>query len=202
MKLYYSPGSCSMASHIVLNELKIPFTLEKVDLRAKQTQSGEDFTTINPKGYVPALRLDSKDVLTEGAAILQYLGDQKPEMKLVPPAGTMERYRLQEWLNYIATEVHKGFSPLWNSKNSEEVKSNAREILFKKFNFLAAHLKNGAFLMGNQFTIADAYLFTVLNWSDLLKMEMVKWPELLGYMEKIRTRPSVFKTLNDEGLVK
>lgn len=201
MKLYYSPASCSLASHIVLHELGINFDIERVDIREKKSASG-DFWAINPKGYVPVLEVDSKNRLTEGAAILQYLGDQKPELHLVPKAGTMERYRLQEWLNYIATEVHKGFSPLWNPKNSDEVKAAAKEALTKKFDFLNNALNERTYLTGNQFTVADAYLFTVLNWTNFLKIDLSAWKNLTKFLETVGNRKSVQAALKAEGLSK
>lgn len=201
MKLYYSPASCSMASHIVLQELGLPFEIDRVDLAEKKTSTG-DFWAINPKGYVPVLEISATDRLTEGAAILQYLADQKPELNLAPKAGTMDRYRLQEWLNYIATEVHKGFSPLWNKTNSDQVKAAAKEILLKRFNYLNTQLTGKNFLLGNHFTVADAYLFTVLNWSNFLKIDLTPWPAIVKYMENIGLRKSVQAALKAEGLAK
>ncbi len=201
MKLYYGPASCSMASHIVLNELGIAFELARVDLRDKKVE-GQDFSALNPKGYVPALRLDNGELLTEGAAILQYLADQKPELKLAPAWGTIERYRLQEWLNYIATEVHKNFSPLWRKDSSPEVRQAAIDVLKKRFDFLTTALSKQKFLMGSQFTVADAYLFTVLNWCHYVKLDLSPWAVLQNYVNEISARPSVIATLKAEGLLK
>lgn len=201
MKLYYGPASCSMASHIVLNELGITFELARVDLRDKKVE-GQDFSALNPKGYVPALRLDNGELLTEGAAILQYLADQKPELKLAPAWGTIERYRLQEWLNYIATEVHKNFSPLWRKDSSPEVRQAAIDVLKKRFDFLTTALSKQKFLMGSQFTVADAYLFTVLNWCHYVKLDLSPWAVLQNYVNEISARPSVIATLKAEGLLK
>lgn len=201
MKLYFSPGSCSLASHIVLQELGLSFTTERVDLRTKKTAQTE-FSKINPKGYVPTLQLDTGEILTEGAAILQYLGDQRPELKLVPASGTLERYRLQEWLNFVATEIHKGFSPLWNDAVSDEMKMLARERLFTRFDYLSNQLKQNQFLMGDHYTVADAYLFTVLSWSEPLKIDLSRWPTLRSYVERVRVRPSVQAALKAEGLLK
>lgn len=201
MKLFYGPASCSMASHITLYELGLPFEVERVDLREKKVASG-DFNTINPKGYVPALQLDGGEILTEGAAILQYLADQKPELKLAPAWGTIERYRLQEWLNYIATEVHKNFSPLWKKDSSAEARQSAVDVLKKRFDFLSSAMAKAPFLMGQQFTVADAYLFTVLNWSHYVKLDLSPWPILQKYLTSLSTRPSVVSTLKAEGLLK
>jgi len=201
MKLFYGPASCSMASHIVLNELGMPFEVERVDLRDKKTSSG-DFEKINPKGYVPALQLDNGEILTEGAAILQYLADRKPDLQLAPAWGTMERYRLQEWLNYIATEVHKNFSPLWRKDSSAEVRQAALDALGKRFHFLTTTLSKNSFLMGQQFTVADAYLFTVLNWSPYVKLDLSPWPVLADYVTRLSSRPSIVATLKAEGLLK
>jgi glutathione S-transferase len=190
-----------MASHIVLNELGVPFEVARVDLRDKKVE-GQDFSSFNPKGYVPALRLDNGELLTEGAAILQYLADQKPELKLAPAWGTMERYRLQEWLNYIATEVHKNFSPLWRKDSSAEVRQAAIDVLKKRFDFLTATLSKNTFLLGAQFTVADAYLFTVLNWCHYVKLDLSPWAVLQKYVNEISARPSVVATLKAEGLLK
>jgi glutathione S-transferase len=165
MKLYYTPGACSLSPHIVLREAGLDFDLEQVDLRSKQTKSGADFRAVNPKGSVPALQLDNGEVLTEGAVMVQYLADQQPAAKLAPPAGSWERVRLQEWLNYIASELHKGFSPLFNPKASEEWKQIVKANLAQRFAYLAKSLDGKKFLMGDGFTVADAYLFTILSWS-------------------------------------
>lgn len=201
MKLYYSPAACSLASHIILLELGHPFDIERVDLKEKKFSAG-DFRAVNPKGYVPVLEIDSQTRLTEGAAILQYLADRNPELNLAPKAGTMDRYRLQEWLNYIATEMHKGFSPLWDSKNSDEVKKKATEALVKKFDYLNNVLANKTYLMGETFTVADAYLFTVLNWSNFLKLDLSKWTNITKYLATIENRKSVQAALKAEGLSK
>src|SRR5580692_4581114 len=165
MKLYYSPGACSLSPHIVLLEAGLPYTLVKTDLKTKKTEGGADYLSINSKGAVPALELDDGRVLTEGPAVVQYLADQKPESGLAPRAGTFERYQLMEILNYITSEVHKGFSPLFNPKISADWKASALANLEKKFDWLSAFLKGKNFLMGSTFTVADAYLFTVMNWT-------------------------------------
>jgi glutathione S-transferase len=190
VKLYFVPGACSLSPHIVLRELGLPFDLERVDTKAGKTASGADFRAINPKGYVPTLQLDDGQVLTEGAAIVQYLADGKPDAMLAPPPGTMDRYRLQEWLIYVATEIHKGFSPLFRAQ-SEEAKKALLEALTAKFPYLAGQLAGKQFLMGDRFTVADAYLFTVLNWSKFVGLDLSAWPELRVYHERIAARPSV-----------
>ena len=156
MKLYYAPGACSLASHIALHETSLAFEIEKVDFATKKTSSGEDFSQINPKGYVPAVRLDDGSVLTEGGAILQYIADQQPDSGLAPKAGTMERYRLQEWLTFIGTELHKTFSPLFNKSAAEEVRTNARNLLAKRLGYVETQLANKPYLMGDKFSLADA----------------------------------------------
>lgn len=191
MKLYFSPGACSLSPHIVLNELGLEYTLERVDFATKRTKGGADYLTVNPKGYVPALEIDGATVLTEGPAIVQYLADQKPESGLAPKAGTMERYRLQEWLNFISTELHKGYSPLFRPTTPEEMKATIRETLGKRFDYVVKQLEGKTFLMGEQFTVADAYLFTVLAWSKAVAIDLGNWPALAAYVERIAARPSV-----------
>ena len=197
MKLYYSPGACSLSPHIVLNEAGLAFDAETVDLGAKKTKSGADYKAINPKGAVPALQLDNGQVLTEGSAIVQYLADQKPATKLAPAAGTMERYRLQEWLNYIASEVHKGFSPLFNPKATDEWKQVVKDNLGAKFDYLSKQLQGKDYLMG-AFSVADAYLFTILGWSKSMNIDLAKWPVLASYMERVGARPAVKAALEAE----
>jgi glutathione S-transferase len=201
MKLYYSPGACSLSPHIVLNEAGLAFDAETVDLGAKKTKSGADYKAINPKGAVPALQLDNGQVLTEGSAIVQYLADQKPATKLAPAAGTMERYRLQEWLNYIASEVHKGFSPLFNPKATDEWKQVVKDNLGAKFDYLSKQLQGKDYLMG-AFSVADAYLFTILSWSKNMNIDLAKWPVLAQYMERVGARPAVKATMEAEAKAK
>ena len=195
MKLFISPGACSLASHIVLQDSGLKFTTETVNWESGQINA------ITSKGYVPALEMDNGQILTEGAAILQFIADQAPSKNLIPANGTLERYRAQEWLNYISTEVHKGFSPLFNDKNSTEVKAAALTELEKKFEYLSTELKGKTFLMGNQFTVCDAYLFTVLNWTHFLKVDLTKWPVLLGFMESVKNRPGTMAALKAEKLI-
>ena len=201
MKLYYSPGACSLSPHIVLVESGLGFDLEKVDLAAKKTERGADYWKVNPKGYVPALELDDGQVLTEGPAIVQYLADRVPQKKLAPPAGTMERYRLQEWLNFISTELHKGFSPLFNPKASDDWKSAARELLGRRIAIVAKQLEGKSYAMGTAFTVADAYLFTILRWARHVKLDLSPWPVLPDYLDRVAARPAVHAALAAEGLI-
>src|ERR1700680_1392713 len=188
MKLYYSPGACSLSPHIVLLEAALPYTLEKVDFTTKKTAAGADYLTINPKGAVPALQLDDGQVLTEGPAIVQYLADKKPDSGLAPRAGTFERYRLMEMLNYITSEVHKGFGPLFNPEASAEWKAAAKTALGKKFDWLSGFLGTKTCLMGSAFTVADAYLFTVLSWTGHVGIDLKQWPSLSAYHSRIAQR--------------
>lgn len=200
MKLYYAKGACSLSPHIVLRELGMTFDLERVDLSTKKTESGKDFKTIG-KGYVPVLELDGGGFLTEGPAIVQYLADQKPDSGLAPKWGTMERYRLIEWLNFISTEIHKGFSPLFNKVN-DEADAAARKKLETRIAWVDGQLKGKAYVMGDKFTVADAYLFTVLNWSIPLKMDLSRWPNVVEYRSRIAARPHVQEAMEAEGLLK
>jgi glutathione S-transferase len=202
MKLYFSPGACSMSPHIALREAGIEFDLVKVDLGTKLTADGADFTAINTKGYVPVLELDDGSVLTEGPAIVQYIADQAPASKLAPAAGTLERYRLMEWLNYITSEMHKSFSPLFNPNASDELKAMVREALAQRFDYLSTRLQGKSFLMGDTFTVADGYLFTVLGWTKPTHIDLEKWPVLSSYTKQISARPAVRAAMQAEGLVK
>jgi glutathione S-transferase len=199
MKLYIFPGACSMASNIALHEAGIQFELSKVDHRTKRAD-GVDFATINPKGYVPALRLDDGQVLTENVVVLQYIADLNPAAKLAPVAGTMERYRLQEWLSFINSELHKSFSPLFSSEATEDMKTYARNNLSKRLAYLEGALGDKKYLMGDQFTVADAYLFTVLGWGSHVGVET--GPKLKGYVDRVRARPHVIEAMTAEGLIK
>jgi glutathione S-transferase len=202
MKLYNYPGACSLSPHIVLLEAGLPFTVDKVDFKTKKTASGADYLKINSKGSVPALELDNGRVLTEGPAIVQYLADLKPDSALAPRAGTFERYQLMEILNYITSEVHKTFSPLFNPASSEQIKAVTVEALGKKFDWLTTRLGNAKFLMGETFTVADAYLFTVLNWSNFTGIDLSKWPVLEAFQARVAQRPKVQEALKAEGLIK
>lgn len=201
MKLYYTPGACSQAPHIALREAGLPFDLVKVDLAKKQIESGEDYKAINPKGAVPALGLDEGSVLTENAAILQYIADQTGG-DLMPPLLSMKRYRLLEWLNYIATELHKGFGPLWNPATPDDFKEATRKALGGKFDYLQDQITDGHYLTGEQFTIADAYLFVILNWTRIHDIDLARWPGLTAYVARVAERPAVQEALRAEGLVK
>ena len=200
MKLFYSPGACSLSPHIVLREAGLPYELEKVDLKTHTTAAGADFYGINPKGYVPALVLDDGHVLTEGPAVVQYLADRKPEAKLAPAPGTFERSELQEWLNYISTEVHKTFGLLIHSKLAPDFKETTLANLGKKLDYLSKHLAERKFLLGDAFSVADAYLYTVLRWTRGLKIDLNKWPAVQEYMNRVAARPAVQAALKEEGL--
>ena len=202
MKLYFVPGACSMAPHIALREAGLSFDIDKMDPATRRTAQGEDYLKVNPKGSVPALRLDNGEVLTEAAVILQYIADQKPGSGLAPAAGSLARYRLAEWLNFTATEIHKQLGPFFNPKLPPEWKANQIDLLSRRFDILAARLKNHPYLMNDGFTVADAYLFTVLNWCNLFKLDLSKWPALTDYLGRIATRPAVQAALKAEGLAK
>ena len=202
MKLYYYPGACSMAVHIALREAGIPFDLDKVDLAKHQTANGEDYYKINPKGYVPALRLDDGQVLTEDAVLLQYVADQKTASGLAPKAGTMERYRVMEWLSFISSEMHKTLGALFNPKITPEGKEDRIVLFGRRCDFLVQQLGGKPYLTGDKFTIADAYLFTILGWANLFKLDMGKWPALQSYAGRIAVRPAVKEAMKAEGLIK
>jgi len=191
MKLYIKPGACSLSPHIVTREAGLPVEVVGADTKSPQ------FKQLNPKGYVPVLQLDDGQTLTEGVAIVQYLADHKPEAQLAPKNGTLERYRLQEWLNYIATELHKGFSPLFR-KPPAEFKQVLIDGLTQKLAFLDARLQENQFLMGERFTIADAYLFTILTWAPGQGLELSRWPALKAYFDRIGARPAVRSALEAE----
>jgi glutathione S-transferase len=202
MKLYYSPGACSLSPHIVAHELGIKLDLEKVDVRTKQTEHGADFFAINPKGYVPTLRLDNNEVLTEGPAIVQYLADLKPELQLAPINGTLARYRLQEILGYINSELHKTYSPLFNPATTAETRKEREDYLRKRYALIEQTLSKQPYLLGEQFSVADAYLFTVTSWSNFLKLDLSEFPNLLAFQKRVAARPAVQAALKGEGLVK
>lgn len=201
MKLYYTPGACSMAVNIALHEAGQKFDLVKVDLRQHKTESGEDYYKINPKGYVPALQLDSGEILTEDAVLLQYVADQKPESGLAPRAGTLERYRLMEWLNFISSEIHKTLGALFNPGITPEWKEDRIALFGRRCDYLVKTLGNKPYLM-DKFTIADAYLFTILGWANYFKLDMGQWPALKQYADRIAARPAVQEAMKAEGLIK
>ena len=201
MRLYYSPGACSLAPHIVLREAGLPFEFEKTDLRAKRTESSADFAAVNPKGQVPTLQLDDGEVLTENAVVNQYIADQTPESGLLPPAGTMERYRALEWLTFITTELHKGFAPLFKPNTPDDYKPIVKENLAARFANVDRHLADGrAYLTGDTFTAPDAYLFVMLAWADRMALDLSKLASLKAYHERVAARPKVQEALRAEGL--
>jgi glutathione S-transferase len=201
MKLFYSAGACSLAPHIALRELELPHSLVRVNTKTRQYDGG-DYLEVNSKGYVPALQLDNGEHLTEAAVILQYLADRKPESGLAPTPGTMEGYRFQEWLNFIATEIHKGFGPLWKPDSTEDEKQRTRERLGLRLDWLAARMEGREYVAGSRFTVADAYLFTVLNWGQWTGVDIGRWPVLKDYLRRIASRPRVQEALRAEGLLK
>ena len=202
MKLYYSPGACSLSPHIVSRELGLSLELRKTSTKDKTVEGGGDYWKVNGKGYVPALELDNGQILTEGPAIVQYLADQKPDAGLAPKAGTLERYRVQEWLNFITSEIHKQFSPLFRPTTPDEYKKIAKENLAGRFAWLDKQLAGKDYLMGKQFTVADAYLFTVLNWTKPTQIDLSQWPNLAAYHARVAARPKVQEAMKAEGLVK
>jgi len=200
MKLYYTPGACSQAPHIALQELGLPFEAVKVDLIKHTLPDGSDYWAINPKGYVPLLELDDGTRMTEASVILQYVADLRPG-ELAPVFGTKERWQLMEWLAFIATEVHKGFGPLWKPQTPTEVRERTIQALGNRFTYIAATLGRQHYLAGDRFTIADAYLFVLLNWSGLHKIDLGPWPALQQFQARIAARPAVRAALKAEGLV-
>jgi glutathione S-transferase len=201
MKLYYAPGACSLSPHIVLRESGLPFDLEQVDNKEKKTKSGQNFWDVNPKGQVPVLELDEGGRLTEGPVIVQYLADKKPGSGLAPACGTPERYRVQEWLNFTTSELHKSFGPIFRPTTPEEYKKISKENLGKRFDWLDKQLADRQYLMGDKFTIADAYLFTILRWSPRIEIDLGRWPNLKAYVDRVAARPKVREALQAEGLV-
>jgi glutathione S-transferase len=201
MKLYYSKGACSLAVRIILNELAIPCDYEAVDLKTKKTETGLDYFTINFKGAVPVLVLDNQEVLTENSIIQQYLADQYKATQLLPPVGDFKRYRVLEWLNFVSSDLHKGFGPLFNANVSEAMKEEIfKPILKNKFNFVEKRLANNKFLLGDHFTLPDGYLFVVLRWAQHFKI-LSTFPHLSRYFSDLQKRPSVQKSLKEEGLL-
>ena len=199
MKLYYTPAACSQAPHIALNELDLKFEPVKVDLVKHTLPDGSDYRAVNPKGYVPLLQLDDGTHLSEAHVLLQYIADQRPG-KLAPKFGTTERWKLMEWLGFIATEVHKGFGPLWNPKTPAEYREIVVQALGNRFTYLSQTLGKQPYLTGNEFTIADAYLFVVSNWAHYHKVDLKPWPALTAFQARVAARPAVKATLQAEGL--
>lgn len=202
MKLYYSPAACSLSPHIVMREAGLKFELEKVDNKTKRTASGANFLELNAKGYVPLLVLDDGRTLTEGPVIAQYIADLKPESGLAPPNGTWERYKVQEWLNFVTSELHKNFSPLFRPDVADEVKKYARANIAKRVEWIAKQLEGRSYLAGEQFTIADSYLFVVLSWARFTDVDLTPWPAVGKFLERVAARPKVQEALKAEGLVK
>lgn len=200
MKLYYKAGACSLASHIVLEESALPYEIEAVDFKTKLTASGADFMQINPKGYVPALVLDNGELLTEGPAIVQYLADRVPEKRLAPANGTLERYRLQSWLTFIGTELHRSCTPFFNPASGDAWKAAAMANLERRLEFVNGELAGKAYLLGDAFSVADAYLFTVLSWMPYVKLDLSRWPNLTAFQARVAARPAVQAALKAEGL--
>lgn len=201
MKLYYSPGACSLSPHIVCREAGLTVELVKVDLRSKQTEGGDDYFQINPNGYVPALVTDDGSILTEGPAIVQYLADQVPEKRLAPPNGTMERYHLQSLLNFITSELHKSMGVFFNPNANAEWKEAVTALLQRRLKHVNDLLSQHTYALGDDFTVADAYLFTILSWSKPLNIDLSPWPRLSDYLNRIAARPSVQEARRAEGLL-
>jgi glutathione S-transferase len=202
MKLYFAPGACSLSPHIIMREVGANYDLEQVNNQEKKTKSGKDYWTINPKGQVPVLEFDNGDRLTEGPVIVQWIADQNPGANLIPPAGKPERYRVQEWLNFITSELHKNFSPLFRPNTPDEYKPVAKENLANRFGYLDRHLAGRKYLMGDQFTVADAYLFTILNWTKFQSIDLAQWPNVKAYVDRVGARPKVQDAMKAEGLLK
>ena len=194
------PGACSLSPHIVLREAGLPFDLVKVDLATKKTEDGGDFLAVNPKGQVPTLGLDEGGILTEGSVIVQYVADRAPETGLLPGLGSLERYRVLEWLNFVGTELHKTFSPLFRPNTPEDYKAIVKQTLAAKFTVVNEALEGKAYLTGDRFTAADAYCFTVLRWAKPMGFDLADWPNLASYMARVAERPAVAAALAAEGL--
>jgi glutathione S-transferase len=202
MKLYYSPGACSLSPHIALLEAGLPYDLVKVDLRAKKTESGDDYLAVNPKGQVPALRLESGELVTEGPVIVQMIADKVAAKGLAPARDSAERYKLQEWLTYINSEVHKSFGPMFSPVLADDAKAFFRDRVLGKFKYLDSQLAGRDYLMGKQFTVADGYLFTMLRWAEAMKFDLSAMPNLVAYRDRVAARPKVQEALSKEGLLK
>jgi glutathione S-transferase len=202
MKLYYSPGACSLSPHIALLEAGLPYDLVKVDLRAKKLENGDDFLKVNPKGQVPALALDNGELVTEGPVIVQMIADKAAAKHLAPPRDSAERYKLQEWLTYINSELHKNIGPMFSPLLSDDAKAFFKDRAMGKFKYLDGQLAGKDYLMGKQFTVADGYLFTMLSWAERMKFDMSGLPTLLAYQARVAARPMVREALVKEGLMK
>ncbi len=201
MKLYYSPGACSQAAHIVLHEAGLPHDSARVDIRAKRLEDGSDYLAINPKGAVPAVELDDGQVLTENAVILQYIADQAGAFELLPQPGDLQRYRVLEWVNFVATELHKSFAPLFNPAAGEETKQLARDTIGKKLDFVEQQIGHKPYLLGDSFTLPDAYLFVILGWTEKMRIGLDRWPRLAAFRQRVAARESAREVLEFEGLL-
>jgi glutathione S-transferase len=199
MKLYYAPGTCALSPHIVARELGLSIELKRVDTKAKTVEGGGDYLKVNARGYVPALELDDGEILTEGPAIVQYLADLKPAAGLVPRTGTFARYRLQEWLNFLTSEIHKQFSPLFKPTTPEDYKAIVRENLAARFDWLDGQLAGKDYLTGSEFSVADAYLFVLLGWARPVRVDLARWPNLAAFHARVAARPKVREALQAEG---
>jgi len=202
MKLYYSPGACSLSPHIALLEAGLPYDLVKVDLRAKKLENGDDFLKVNPKGQVPALALDSGELITEGPVIVQMIADQAAGKNLAPAHGSSERYKLLEWLNFITAELHKNFGPMFSPVLADEAKAFFKDRVMAKFKYIDSQMAGRDYLMGSHFTVADGYLFTMLAWADRMKFDLSAMPNLVAYKARVAARPKVQEALTKEGLMK
>jgi len=202
MKLYYAPGACSLSPHIALLEAGLPYDLVKVDLRAKKLENGDDYLQVNPKGQVPALALDSGEIVTEGPVIIQMIADKVAGKNLAPARDSAERYKLLEWLNFITTELHKNFGPMFSPVLADDAKAFFKDRVMGKFKYVDGALAGHDYVMGKQFTVADAYLFTMLSWADRLKFDLSGLPNLVAYKARIGARPKVQEALTKEGLLK
>jgi glutathione S-transferase len=201
MKLYFSPGACSLSPHIVLHETGLPFTTEKVDLRSKQTAAGADYLAINPKGYVPALAIDEGGLLTEGPAIIQFLADKVPEKQLAPPNGSLERYKMMSWLTFIGTEIHKNYSPMFDPSRPDEARATATTNLLKRYAYVDSMLAGQDYLLGSDFSVADVYLFVVTNWAGMLKLDLSGYQHVAAFQKRMFSRPAVQQAMKAEGLI-
>jgi glutathione S-transferase len=202
MKLYYTPGACSLSPHIALLEAGLPYDLVKVDLRAKKLENGDDFLKVNPKGQVPVLVLDSGELVTEGPVIIQMIADKAAEKNLAPARDSTDRYKMLEWLNFITTELHKSFGPMFSPVLADEAKAFFKDRVMGKFRYVEGQLAGRDYLMGSQFTVADGYLFTMLSWADRMKFDLSEMPNLLAYKARVGARPKVQEALTKEGLMK
>jgi glutathione S-transferase len=202
MKLYYAPGACSLSPHIALREAGLPVELVKVNFPSKKTEAGDDFVAINPKGSVPVVQLDNGEVLTEAAVIVQHIADQAPAKKLLPVVSSKERTRVQEWLNYVATELHKGFAPLFKPDTPHDYKTIVKQNLAKQFAYLDKQLAGKKYLTGDTFTVADGYLFTIVNWANFQQIDLKPYANLSAFMTRVAARPAVQEALKAEGLLK